>query len=56
WIAQQFGARYAIGVGAAAAFGAGLWGLAQARPAATADSADTGTIETDIAAVEVAAS
>jgi MFS family permease len=56
WIAQQFGARYAIGVGAAAAFGAGLWGLAQARPAATADSADTGTSETDIAAVEVAAS
>ena len=29
WISQQFGARYAIGVGAAAALGAGVWGMAQ---------------------------
>lgn len=31
WISQQFGARYAIGVGAAAALGAGAWGLSKAR-------------------------
>jgi MFS family permease len=34
WVAEQFGARYAIGVGAAAALGAGAWGLAKARRAA----------------------
>lgn len=33
WISQQFGARYAIGVGALAALGAGLWGLRKARDA-----------------------
>src|SRR6185369_16376531 len=33
WISQQFGARYAIGVGAAAALGAGAWGLTQVRRA-----------------------
>jgi MFS family permease len=27
WVAEEFGARYAIGLGAAAALGAGLWGL-----------------------------
>lgn len=31
WVSQQYGARYAIGLGAAAAFGAGAWGLAKAR-------------------------
>jgi MFS family permease len=31
WISQQFGARYAIGLGAAAALGAGVWGLRKAR-------------------------
>jgi MFS family permease len=31
WIAQQFGARYAIGLGAVAAFGAGVWGMFKAR-------------------------
>jgi MFS family permease len=56
WIAQQFGARYAIGVGAVAAFGAGLWGLAKVRHAAVADSLDTGIVESDLAAVDVAAS
>jgi hypothetical protein len=56
WIAQQFGARYAIGVGAAAAFGAGLWGLAKVRHAAGADALDTGIGESDLAAVDVAAS
>src|SRR2546423_3353357 len=35
WVAEQFGARYAIGVGAAAALGAGAWGLVKARRAAT---------------------
>lgn len=33
WISQQFGARYGIGVGAVAAFGAGIWGLAKVRTA-----------------------
>jgi MFS family permease len=33
WISQQFGARYAIGVGAAAALAAGTWGLVRARRA-----------------------
>ena len=31
WISQQFGARYAIGLGAVAALGAGTWGLAKSR-------------------------
>ena len=31
WVADQFGARYSIGLGAAAALGAGLWGLAVLR-------------------------
>jgi MFS family permease len=34
WISQQFGARYAIGVGAAAALGAGIWGMTKVRDAA----------------------
>jgi MFS family permease len=34
WVADQFGARYSLGLGAVAAFGAGLWGLAVARRAA----------------------
>jgi MFS family permease len=55
WIAQQFGARYAIGVGAVAAFGAGVWGLAKVRHAAVEDAPDTGIVEADIAAVDVAA-
>jgi predicted MFS family arabinose efflux permease len=31
WVSQQFGARYAVGLGAAAALLAGLWGLMRAR-------------------------
>ena len=34
WISQQWGARWAIGVGAVAALGAGVWGMAKARRAA----------------------
>ncbi len=34
WVADQFGARYSIGLGAVAAFGAGLWGLSAVRGAA----------------------
>ena len=45
WISQEFGARYAIAIGAIAALGAGIWGLAMGRnlPAdgAPADSAVT---------------
>jgi MFS family permease len=33
WIAEQFGARYAVAVGAVAALAAGLWGLSYARDA-----------------------
>ena len=33
WVADQFGARYSVGLGAVAAFGAGLWGLAVLRRA-----------------------
>ena len=31
WVAEELGARYSIGLGAAAAVGAGLWGLAVVR-------------------------
>jgi MFS family permease len=31
WVAEEFGARYAIALGSAAALGAGLWGLAATR-------------------------
>jgi MFS family permease len=55
WIAQQFGARYAIGVGAVAACGAGVWGLAKSRHAAVEDAPDTRIVESDIDAVDVAA-
>jgi MFS family permease len=34
WVADEFGARYSIGLGALAALGAGLWGLAALRRAA----------------------
>jgi MFS family permease len=33
WVAERFGARYSIGLGAVAALGAGLWGLAVMRRA-----------------------
>ena len=33
WVADEFGARYSIGLGALAALGAGLWGLAALRRA-----------------------
>jgi MFS family permease len=33
WVSEQLGARYGIGLGAAAAIGAGLWGLSYARDA-----------------------
>jgi MFS family permease len=36
WIAEEYGARWAVAVGAVAAIGAGLWGLAMARRAADA--------------------
>jgi len=31
WVADRFGARYSVGLGAVAAVGAGLWGLAMLR-------------------------
>jgi MFS family permease len=36
WVSQQFGARWAIGLGAVAALGAGAWGMVRARRAAEA--------------------
>jgi hypothetical protein len=33
WVSDQFGARYAIALGAVAALGAGAWGLLKARRA-----------------------
>jgi MFS family permease len=36
WVSEQFGARYAIGLGAVAALGAGVWGLYKARGAVPA--------------------
>jgi MFS family permease len=38
WVSEQFGARYAIGLGAAAALGAGAWGLSKARPRGGAEA------------------
>jgi hypothetical protein len=35
-VTQQFGARYAIALGAVAALGAGTWGMVQARKASPA--------------------
>ncbi len=40
WICQEFGARYGLGVGAAAGLGAGLWGLAVARRTNDSPAAD----------------
>src|SRR5205085_11368566 len=34
WVSEQFGARFAIGLGAVSALAAGLWGLGRARRAA----------------------
>jgi MFS family permease len=34
WVADTFGARYSVGLGAAAALGAGAWGLAAVRASA----------------------
>jgi MFS family permease len=48
WICEQFGARYGVAVGAVAAVGAGLWGLAALR-AASGDTAATDTAATDTA-------
>ncbi len=49
WIAERYGARYSIGVGAVAALAAGLWGLAAVRRGATVpvDAADLAAAEGD---------
>jgi MFS family permease len=47
WIADQFGARYSVGLGAAAAIGAGLWCLATVRR-----SESIPTVAPDIEAAE----
>ncbi len=50
WIAQTYGARYAVGLGAAAAVGAGLWGLARShQPAIEADpGVDPSALDLDV--------
>jgi MFS family permease len=45
WVADHFGARYSIGLGAAAALGAGLWGLAVLRRSPPVAADDTGDAE-----------
>lgn len=51
WIADQFGARYSVALGAIAAFGAGLWGLAVLRRAGEEPAPAAGGDETDAAVV-----
>ena len=46
WVADELGARYSVGLGAVAAFGAGLWGLAVLRGADTRQPGD-GARDTD---------
>jgi MFS family permease len=56
WISEHVGPRYGVAVGAAAALGAGTWGLVRARrcePAATLTSEDAVTsVETAIAELD----
>ncbi|MBN2622965.1 MAG: MFS transporter [Acidimicrobiales bacterium] len=52
WIADQFGARYSVALGAIAAFGAGLWGLAVLRRASEEPAPAAGGDETDAAVVD----
>jgi MFS family permease len=47
WISEEFGARYAIGLGAVAALGAGVWGLLKARRVTAARAASLGTLGDD---------
>jgi MFS family permease len=49
WVADEFGARYSVALGAIAALGAGLWGLAVLRgaDAAAAAEADAAAAATD---------
>jgi MFS family permease len=44
WVSEQFGARYAIALGAVAAVGAGLWGLAATRGVRERRSQDLGDL------------
>jgi MFS family permease len=47
WVCEEFGARYGVALGAAAAIAAGAWGLAALRPSAL--SAGPGVAEVDVA-------
>jgi len=54
-VAEHVGARYSVALGAAAAFGAGLWGLAVLRrTAAVAGGAPAGSEPTEPAEPAVA--
>jgi MFS family permease len=47
WVCEQFGARYGVALGAAAAIAAGVWGLAALRPSAL--SSGPGVAGVDVA-------
>jgi MFS family permease len=54
WVAEQFGARYAVALGAVAALGAGAWGWLESRAAAPTscdglDAESVGTIDAELA-------
>jgi MFS family permease len=55
WIAQRFGPRYAVGIGAVAALGAGAWGLMKARKCAPAEplSGDDATKSVELAIADM---
>jgi MFS family permease len=53
WISQEWGARYAIALGAVAALGAGVWGLSKARRL-TEDRVSESVPESDEALSELA--
>jgi MFS family permease len=46
WVADHFGARYSVGLGAAAALGAGLWGLVVMRRATPVPTHATPAVDT----------
>ena len=55
WVSEQFGARYAIGLGALAAIAASLWGMSRARRGAGAEPIpeDTGELAVEEAVTGV---
>jgi MFS family permease len=52
WVSERFGARFAIGLGAIAALGAGLWGLTRTRRAARQQVPTSASVEAVADAIE----